>query len=247
MRALYDNIVMTAAIEKTSENLNYPVSNLQDSRQSRYYRSTSKIAQRIIFDVGDFLEASYVVIMGHNLTENATIYLQGGDKGWEDPSPNIALTVDDIIILNMSDNIFSRQNWALYIDDPTNPDDFIQIAYVFLGTYLQLPGMKPDQSLPYDTTSKNAVSQGGQAYGSHGYEFRSFQANFPFMTDAQRKNMKTLYAAVRNYIPFVLLIWADDLDFEPPMYAIMTDPPNWKRNDNVLFPWGCSLKFKEVF
>ena len=247
MRALYNNIVMTADMTFETENLNYPADNLLDTRQSRYYRTLLNTAQRITFEK-TAAEASYVVIMNHNLSPTATVKLQADDTDvTSTPDFDETLDVDDIIILNFTKDTYNF--WSLYIDDPDNTDDYIQIAYIFIGDFLQLPGMKPDQTLPFGTTSKSALSTGGQVFGSHGYEYRGpADFNFPFVTDTQRKAINTLFAAVRNYIPFVLLIWANDLDFEPPIYAMITNSDlKWAKSDNVLYPWKVTLQIREVF
>lgn len=249
MRILYNNLIETAVLSKTTENINYPIENLLDSRMTRYYQSLDRDDQRITLYLAG-ATASYIVIRGHNFTGTATVKIQGDadNSSWDGP-PTFSHTITpitDILIYKFTEVPFDY--WSIYVDDPNNSNDFIQIAYIFLGTYLQLPGMDISQGLSVYTTSKSAISTGGQVFGSAGYEYRGFEVTFKNITNVQRLLINAFFEAVKNYKPFILLPWADDLVFEAPMYAVLDDNViKWKRNDSRNYPWQCAMKFREVF
>lgn len=247
MRIIYNNIIEDSTITPTTENANYPADNLKDSRSTRLYRSTADGAQRVTFHNADS-SASYIIIKNHNITSGATIKLQANDSNiWGAPSLDETITHDsDTMILNFTEAEYNY--WSLYVDDGSNPDNYIEIGLIYLGVYVQMPGMEPKQQIPYATQSKSKLSQSRQLYGDSRVNYRSAKISFPHLTNAQRQAINAMYDIVKNTKPIFLLVWEGDLDFEPAMYAFIADARlAWARNDNSNFPWSVSMQFEEVF
>jgi hypothetical protein len=220
---------------------------MQDTVLAKTYRST---IDNTIIKISTTITASYVALMGHNLTETATITLQGNDTdAWG--APALEETVpwrENIAILDFNESTYNF--WRILItDDDTNADGYIELGGVFLGTYLQMPGMKKDQTLSYQSESKSSVSPSGQNYGDERYEYRNPSFNFPLITHDQRDNLNEMFIANKNIKPMIVLIWANDLNLETPMYAKIDQKGLiFKRNTkSELLPWGAKLKFREVF
>lgn len=246
MRIIYSNIAMDATITYTSEDVNYPASNLQDTRLSRYYRTAADTAQRITMAKAN-AAAQYFILWKHNLSAGATLKLQGNDTNvWTAPTfdQTIAIT-DDIILLSFASVDYNY--WSVYIDDASNPDGYIQIGLITLGTYLQMPGMAPDQTLENASQTTQKISQTRQVYGADADTYRAFDVNFNHLTQSQRLLITTMYNAVKNITPVVLLIWSNDLTYETQIYAVITSKSlKWKRQDNHNFPWKLTLTFEEA-
>lgn len=246
MRILYDNKFLGATLVPYTENPDYPSANMQDTRLSRVYRTLGLIDENIV--ITGTIAASYVAILGHNLSESATIKLQGNaTNSWGSPSFETILTWNSEAIVKFFTEA-TYAYWRIYINDPSNTHGYIEIALCFLGTYLQMPGMKPDQAIPLSTTSENDISSSGQNFGDEGYEYREATINFPFLTDTQRKNIITMFRLVKNVTPVIMLIWDSDLTFESPIYCVIDQKKlDFKRSGSINLPWATSLQIREVF
>jgi hypothetical protein len=137
--------------------------------------------------------------------------------------------------------------WRIYFHE-TVTLTYFQIGSIYLGTYLQLPGMKIDQTLPVITTSTASESDSGQSYGDLGYDYRNPVINYPYITQTQRAAMLTMWAEVKNVKPIVAVIWANSQATEAPLYCrIDQQELSFKRTENTLYPWSVMIKYKEVF
>lgn len=79
MRLLYDNKIMGAVLTPSSENANYPASNLKDPRLSRHLRFTSDSWQILLVDSGGLLKDIFQATI--NLLEDSsdlTLWTQAG-------------------------------------------------------------------------------------------------------------------------------------------------------------------------
>lgn len=231
----------------SSENPNFVAENMQDTVLAKVYRST---VDSTIITISTAITASYVAIIGHNLTETAQITIQGNNTdAWGAPAlEETVIWRDSIAVLKFSESTYNF--WRILItDDDTGADGYIQIGSIFLGTYLQMPGVKINQSLQYVSASKVSFSSSGQSYGDERYEYRNPEFNFPLLTHSQRDDMNTMFISNKNIKPVVALIWADDLDLESPMYSVIDQKSlSFKRNEkSVNLPWSTKIKFREVF
>jgi len=246
MRALYDNKFLGATISANSENPNYLAENMQDTVLSKVYRS---LLDTTIIKISTTITASYVAILGHNFTETVSITLEGNDAdAWG--APTFSETVDyrsDICILKFNEAAYAY--WRLVItDDESGADGYIEIGSIFLGTYLQLPGMKLSQTLEEVSLSKISISYSGQSYGEERYLYKNPNVSFPLVSHTLRDSMNVMWRNNQNIKPLILLIWADRFDIEPPIYTVMDQKKlSFKRNPkDAITPWGTKIKFREV-
>lgn len=248
MRNLWNNEILNMTIIPDTESIEYPSSNLIDPRLSRYFKTENDADQRIVFSGVD-ITASYIAIIAHNISSGATILLQGNNTDiWDEPDFEETLTWDsDIIIKQFTESTYNY--WRLYIDDDNN-DGYIRIGYIYLSTYLQMPGMEPDQQIDYDV--------------KEGYLFRSPKINHPRVTFTQKDDINEMFAAVRvgsvdfsstgqlyadgNVKTIVILIWANELSVEKAIYCIIEDDKlTWKKSDDRRYPYKVTIQYREVF
>lgn len=244
----WDNKAETAEISVISENPNYPKENVQDTRLSKRYRTSSDAEQRIIFgsSTGN-ITATYAVVLGHNVSDAATINIEGNaTDSWGSPTFSQAMTKQgDVYIAEFTSAAFDF--WSIEIDDPTNSDNYIEVGFVFIGISLQMPAMSATQEMPYNTASKNSVSNSGQLYGNEKYNFKAFKITSPFATNSDRTAIKTMFDTVKNIKPFILIIYSDDLDFEPPVYAFYSSNSlKFKKTGATNFPFSISFNLQEA-
>jgi hypothetical protein len=247
MKICWDNKFDGATLNALSENPFYPVVNLQDSRISRKFRSVDDNDQTILIS-GISTAVSFFCIVGHNFTSGVTLRLQGNNSNsWGSPSFDQEIPYNaGMIFLRFTPATYTY--WRIWIDDDSNTDTYIEISRFVMGSELTMPGMKIDQEINYNTTGSAAYSYTGQGYGTDGYEFREVSANFAYMTNTQRKSIQTMYDTVKNIIPVLMMIWADDTTFEAPIYCtIDTKKLVFKRTDSDNYPWSLQLDFREVY
>lgn len=242
MQIMYDNEIIASGKVCDTADSDYPVSNLIDTRLSRVLRTTGNDDQRIEFDFGSSVTISRICIVGHNLLSDCSIsfFTDDDSNGYFD-------TIDwnaNIIIHQMT--AITATSITLIIDNPSA--SYVEIGYIFIGDFLQLPNMKIDQELTEETTAKVAFSSSGQAYGKDGYVFRKPKINFPAMTDAHKSGLQTMFDEVKTINPFICAIWANRLDIEPALYCVLNQKTlKFKRSDIVNAPWSSSIELREVF
>jgi hypothetical protein len=122
------------------------------------------------------------------------------------------------------------------------------MSKLYLGTYIQLPYMAKNQKIPTASTSDVAESNDLQAYGDPGVFYRYGTVNFPNIEDADYTIMDNMFRDLDKYIPFILLIWENDLTFFPPLYTRMTSDFDWTRVEGVTGrKWSLAFNFKETY
>jgi hypothetical protein len=111
-----------------------------------------------------------------------------------------------------------------------------------------MPGMKPDQTIKDETTARVDISASGQAYGDSGYDYRNPTFNFPYLSNTERTNIRTMWAAVHNYIPVYVIIWPGSTTEEKPIYGVINQNAiEWKRTDDQTYRWATSLQIRETY
>ena len=247
MKIFYANQCLTSTITAYSEQPTYPVSTaLLDTRLSRYCRTINDNSEWIVFDLGSAKAITDLFILGHNLTAGATVVLQGNaSNSWGAPSFTQAVTIADNIWTTFA--IKTYRYWRLTFADASNPDTFIQLAYVYLGTALTMPGMDPGQKVPRVTTADVTDSVTGQAYGTKNIQYRTATVSFPSINDADKKLIDAFFVANDIVQPFIMAIWESDLTIEPLIYCRLTGAPAWQKQAGTGLQWSVEFSFKECF
>lgn len=245
MRILYDNKVLAATIAATTEHPNYPVENLQTDRLAEIYKSVGDTAQSLVFDLSAAYAITYFAVFAHNIAVGATLTLEGNTSdSWTTPAYSTTITHGTGAIV--AEVFGTYRYWRMTVDD--NSGTALSIGYVYLGGYLQGPGMAIDQEIDDNTEADAEFSTSGQLYGGDGVNYRTFKINFVNISDTVRANMRTWFAYSKNYRPFIMLLWAGDLTKEKPVFAVIADKKiSWKRTKSVLLPWQTGINFREVF
>lgn len=85
-------------------------------------------------DLGAAVEIDSMVLYDHNLSATATIILIGADP----PLFSEAVVWNDKKIIHYLSVPTTKRYWQLQITDAGNPDGYIEIGELYLGTYLEL-------------------------------------------------------------------------------------------------------------
>jgi len=251
MRIIYDNsIVDNASFSSLTEDPNYPVNNIQDSRLSRVFRTTDTDDEELYFNSGG--TATYCFLYSESIPANATVTLFGNDENDFDSS---AFEFNFVKRGNWWVAEFGIQTfdyWMIYIDftnfQDTDDPDYIEIGRLFMGQAVQLPNL--DYGYKWDdvTNSVSIESISGQTYGDIRKKGKVGKFELSGVSRSQMDNIQMIWDEVENVKPFILLLWANRLDLDPPRYMKFTsNTMPRKRLNNRNLEWGSSLEFKEVF
>lgn len=251
MRILWSNYLSSGSSwTSQSEDANYPMSNLYDIRLTRQYRTDGLLSTEYIQAGEAGIIPQYFAMINHNVSSSATIVLDGASSsGMSTLTWTQTLTWSSYTLVSTITSTVSCDYFRLKISGlSTTTQSYISIGYLYLGNYLEMPGMRPDQSIADETTSRVSVSDGGQVYADDGYNFRAGKINFPYLTQTQRDDIRTMFATVKNYQPVIMLIWPSNVSEEKPIYCLFDQKKlEFERTDDVNMRWATSLNFREVF
>lgn len=106
-------------------------------RDSQYRAGGVANPEWIKVDLGSAKAVTAIVILDHNFTAAATVTLQANaTDAWGAPSYSQAITYNaDIMVMFLSQ---TYQWWRLTIADTANPDGYVAIGEMYLGTYTAL-------------------------------------------------------------------------------------------------------------
>ena len=247
MLILYDNHVFNATISSFTENPDYSFDTaLKDTRLSRIGRTTDDDDQWLKFTFSAAVNVDYACILAHNISSGATVKIQANATDvWTSPSIDVAMTYNADYIIHAFSSTQSYQYWRIFIDDASNPDNYVSVGQVFLGEKLTMPGMDGAQVLPKKSNSVATKSISGQLYGDVRLKYKSAEVMFPLITETQRTAINKFFDTVDVVRPFILLIWENNLDVEPLIYCALTEELTWTKLAQSAVNWTLSLTFEE--
>jgi hypothetical protein len=203
---------------------NFDPENVQDIRLSRTFRTAVLTDAWIKIDTISGIDASVAVIAGHNFTNAATIKIQGNDTDvWTSPTVDETMTwnADSIVHFFTEDNL---RFWRFIVTDAANPDTYIEMGRLFLGTFYQVDE-KPQRDFAEEIIdeSRSGFSITGQAYVDIGIQRKEFSISMGTMQEATRQNILAVYASVGTHTPIFVIIDEDNLAVIPILYCLMME------------------------
>lgn len=110
----------------------------------------------LTIDFGSVREISSLIVFDHNISSAVTeLKLKANtvDSGWG-AAPSLDLTYNADKLVHYLSPTASYRYFQLHIKDQTNPDGYIQIGNLFLGSYLE-----PTSDYRWDWIDNNAIVQ----------------------------------------------------------------------------------------
>jgi len=244
MRIFHDNKIFSAELTASSENLNLPVENLQKFQTIAKFRTVVKSNQWV--KIAGNITANSFWILNHNLTSSAVVKVQGSNYSdfsyieFEEQA-----VIDERIYIDFDEKTFNF--WRVTIDDPTNSNNYLELGYIFIGCFEQLPAMKPDQQFTVNTTADYQTGSANVSYSKKGVQFRTNKINLVNLTFDQKKSVKSMFDNVGNYQPVIMVVWENDLEKEEPCYCILDGKKLTFKTSNIYNrKFDVSFKFREV-
>ena len=248
MIILYDNNVYDAtSIAGTIDA--YGDEALVEPRLSSVAITDGLSSQYIVFSHTSAVAVAYACLYGTNLTSGATVKLEGNSSdSWSTPAVSLTLSYAEkagTFLGSMASASYAY--WRLTITDSGNSDSELTIPWFFYGIALTMPGMDLGQTLSRASNALSKKSAAGQLYGGKKLKPKSAEIVFNDIEDSEKKDIETFIDYCDITHPFIILVWENDLDVEPPIFVSLNELPTWKRNTGHGLLWNMSLKMEECF
>ncbi len=122
---------------------------------------------------------------------------------------------------------------------------YIEIGNIFLGDSLTMPGMQVSKIVAEKTNSTYSKNPGGQLFSNPRVQLKYAEIPFVDVSDEDRTNIERFNNTCDIHTPFVMLIWEDDLDIEPPIYCNLTESIQFTKGNTDHISWDFVLKCEE--
>ena len=232
----YDNKYASANVNATNENPVYTIANSQDTRLSRLFKSTG-VSSVITISFAQAEKITSCFIANHNFGTGVTITIKGNDTAdFTTPAYSSTISYGAYICFKL----FTEQDFQYWQIGITNANEF-QFGHIHLGSYLSLTNTFSHVLAEniIDTTQV-FTSLSGQTYTNVGYEYRSYELNFPRITGTDRAAIKTMQTATRKRPMYFLLADSVITEFTP-LYATVEDV-SYSRVYNDFYTISMNLK-----
>jgi hypothetical protein len=244
-----DNLVKQATLTASSENAQFPLSNLKDDRRSKVFQSTTT-ACNIVFDFGDIREIDSVCIVESGFDPigftSATIELNSVNS-WVSPPVSQVLTIDPV-------NGWVNYDWASvqnyrfarisFVNTP-NP---IEVSKVFIGKRTELDQICFSYPINYKQNNNASVTRNrlGQKFIDEVNTQKEFSGSINTMT---KDEVDQIFEVV-DYASFTKPIWVNfngsyvlnDENKISGYYYLNDDPTFTLQSGNY---WSVGLSFTE--
>ena len=249
MRLLWDNEIDDDdfTLTASTEAANFPATKLQDMRLSSQWRTTQITAEAIVIDAGtgNTITATAAAIVSHNLTNGATIKIQGNaTDSWGSPTLDETFTWDADLMVEFFNSAAFRF-WRFSFADAGNTESFLRVGRIFLGTYLQVDEepMRDFSEEQLDST-RTLYSPTGQAYSDEGVLLRQYAVVFSFLSQTEKDNFQTMFADIKRAKSLILLI-DENLTAElPELYCIIDSHSGYQNVSALVYSVG--VTFREI-
>jgi len=221
MRIGWDNLVDDATITSDNEDANYTLNVLQDIHLSNTFRFADLTGGYIDFDLGSAEDVSVFGFIG-NVSLTGTITLKGNStESWASPPVEETITIANRPLWHY----FTSSNyryWRIEITDASNPDGYIEVERIFLGTYDDYPSPSPDYTYDREDLSTRQFSPTGQPFTVVRPQRAVMSLSFPpVITNTTRESFLEMFESVGVGVPVWVDLWEDDFSTEEPLYALI--------------------------
>lgn len=242
-----DYVTEDVTITANSAASGYAASNVLDNRISRKYRSTGDSTEWVMFDAGagNTLDPKMIAIIGHNITDGATIKWQANaTDSWGTPSLDQAITHASGIMWNYQASAQSYRYHRFYVEDASNPDTYIEIGKIMLLLTVDMTEY-PQTRMPRKTVDTSLIrrSRTGQVYGSLGVQYLAYEWNWPIMPNGDRVNLEAIWEAHGKAKPLITIPNTGDTTV-PAVYGHIVE--DLDINHVIAYQWAARVVFEEA-
>ena len=209
MKVIANEILKDSTLTINSVLVNYPVTNILDSRLSKITKTDASTTMTIVFDAGAAVTVNSISVANHNISSGVTVLkFQGNATNvWTSPTIDETLTYASGII-NKQFTGGSYRYWRLNIVDAGNSDGFISAGRVYGGSISSPPSIAPTFSNTRVSESLKTYSISGQAYGDNRYFYDLISIQWRKITQAEKA---------------LIIAWFETLDITKPFFLVFNE------------------------
>ena len=253
MRLAFRNYIRDSILLASSTETGRDVEDLKIPHLTRSFAFGTS-SGNITMDLGEERNITCFVLGGTNLNSGDTITLEANTSNeWTTPAFTSSVGYYGQHSLLFLDETY--QYWRIVVSSTV---DSLKIGHIFIGQYLQLPGIDPNFDMNYNRTDSLTMSVGMQPYGDIGYEHFNAKITFPFVMDRNlsagnltlptRHELLDMWNEVGGTTPCYLILWEMEMEIDPPIFGILNQSKlTFKKEtkDNQTF-YKCEINWQET-
>jgi hypothetical protein len=188
--------------------------------RNAYWKTTSDTSENVVVNFGSAQLVTAFVIADHNLTSGATITLQANTTdAWSPPAYTQVITYGDPAVLYLSE---TYQYWRVLIADASNPDTYLRIGKLYLGTYTELAAETARPNWGVNIAHKRHLISTDAETGRENQRIWSIQQaltlSYEYLSETDMETLYSIWASVHNLDtgavnPFWFHYFQDDADY----------------------------------
>lgn len=212
---LANNLVDQASIFTSSENSQFPASNIKHDFRTKVYRSTSN-SDNIVFDLGSIEDVDHVAICDNwqdGFGVSAVTIEANGTDNWTSPAFSTSMTLDTEFGVSIK-ALSSQQSYRFWRLVLTSTLGYCEISHVFIGkaSSVSTNGVSYGWSYKNNDLKKQATSRYGQEFiDSIAQRKELMNLSFKVMNTTELDKIFEVYDNRRTVKPFYVKV-GDDTD-----------------------------------
>jgi hypothetical protein len=215
-------------ITASSENANFPASNLKNPLRSKRWRSTDISSESVVFDFLTTEPVDSVAILwskedGILLSNTAVIKIQANATDvWTSPAVDQTLTInnDYEIASHYFTTDQSYRYWRVLITDAGNPNGFLELGVVWIGKSLDLDFAENGFKWSIADMSRVTETAYGHKYVDELPSINTLEFSYRFMEYAEIQVLEEAYRINGKRLPVFVAMDAEEAVFDKDHFAI---------------------------
>ena len=146
-------------------------------------------------DLGEAKDIYGTIIQKHNIQTSGLIQIWGSNNSDFSTGIKLSFTIQDDILVLLWPIPYQYRYWRFYIEDPTNPDGYVEMGFNFLG-----PEFRPTRYFSPERTGRPIdpslvkKAEGGQV--STIQRAKYFERDYEFQSTNQKAEFETMFESV---------------------------------------------------
>lgn len=197
IRFLWENLWDTGTLTYSEQNSNFPATNTRHRWHTRAWRSLNVTGDKWLkVDLGSAQDILAFAIKFNNFQTGATVKIQGNaTDAWGSPSYEAILTpINNDIMVHFPTSLQSYRWWRLLMNDAGNPDGYMTVGRIFLGSYDALSkNFDRKYSVTMQDPSLISMSEGGQISSIQRAKFEAIGYHFGEITKLDKNSLQSIF------------------------------------------------------
>jgi hypothetical protein len=254
VRFMWNNLGDAGTWTATDAATGFSASNVKTGFRQQRWRSANVTGDKYLtVDLGATYDLTCAILSDHNLTVDAAVVLQGSTNGtdWTTVStPTITRTDNsltiaiDPIIVYFASAAYRYVRWKL--TDAANPDAYIAVGRVFIGTYSQASKnyQYPWEIAPISLSAPHRALN-GVVIVNRKPTYRVFAFGFKVITAAQKDAIRQIVDYCGTHLPMFVDLAPDSTSKD--LYAVYGRMPTLPKFSNTRWVlWDLSVQIEEA-